>query len=43
MWRVVYADGVKDQNEEYLVRKVAVTPCPTTTLYRGEHVEKEAK
>ena len=23
MWRVVYADGVKDDNEEYLVRKVA--------------------
>ena len=23
LWRVVYADGVKDQHEEYMVRKIA--------------------
>ena len=35
MWRVVYADGIKDDNEEYLVRKVAEFE-PVCNLLREE-------
>ena len=45
MWIVVYADGVKDQNEEYLVRKVAgLLHVPQQRFIAAKlRVEKEAK